>query len=155
MFPEAEPWAAINWGHTGSLGLWDDEAPIDRTCWRNMSQSFPIFRILIMPDHAPKERMCYRMCHYPKNITVTLQALPMRWKWRALLEAHACAGMHHKITSCKSQFSQELVGFVGFQWEKKWKTLKIWGFPWIGVPQNGWFIRENPIEMDDLGVPPF
>ena len=25
-------------------------------------------------------------------------------------------------------------------------------FPKIGVPPNGWFIRENPIKMDDLGV---
>ena len=25
----------------------------------------------------------------------------------------------------------------------------------IGVPQNGWFIRENHIKMDDLGVPSF
>ena len=25
-------------------------------------------------------------------------------------------------------------------------------FPKIGVPQNGWFIRENPIRIDDLEV---
>ena len=28
----------------------------------------------------------------------------------------------------------------------------IWVFPKIRVPQNGWFIMENPIEMDDLGA---
>ena len=29
----------------------------------------------------------------------------------------------------------------------------IWVFPKIGVPQNGWFLVENLIKIDDLGVP--
>ena len=32
---------------------------------------------------------------------------------------------------------------------------RTWVFPKMVVPQNRWFIRENPIKMDDLRVPLF
>ena len=40
-------------------------------------------------------------------------------------------------------------------WGAKVGKGEIWVFPKIVVPQNGWFMMEIPIKMDDLGVPPF
>ena len=37
----------------------------------------------------------------------------------------------------------------------RFQGIVIWVFPKIGVPQNGWFIMDKTIKMDDLGVPLF
>ena len=59
------------------------------------------------------------------------------------------------VSGLKSETSKGLLSiwdmFVGYTDVSK----HIWVFPKIGVTQNGWFITEHPIRMDDLEVPLF
>ena len=70
------------------------------------------------------------------------QALHLRW-------AGHCSG-------------RERATFIAHCWWVMWVVEAMsnfngekWGFPKMRVPQNGWFIVEIPIKMDDFGGPPF
>ena len=61
----------------------------------------------------------------------------------------------HLVATLSSSFSRENGHLFLICSSRSAQPSWIWVFPKIGVPQNGWFIRENSIRIDDLVVPLF
>ena len=73
--------------------------------------------------------------------------LPVPHLKQSTMKTHHSMGTHNL-------HSQNL--YFSWFWGPKVNIyIYIWVFPKIRVPQNGWFIVENPIKMDDLGVFPY
>ena len=93
---------------------------------------------------------------------ITLPAIVGTWKIlsRRILAKRRCLSNSASIPAKNPLSIHQLsinirLLFPYFQQLSEYTIFTIWMFPKIGVPQNGWFIMENTIKMDDLRVPLF
>ena len=91
--------------------------------------------------HFPKHDFWVSMVNHPSSQSRTFGNILVPMTWGCLMPCP----MDYSEARWRAKFVMQILPC----------PKSIWLFPKIVVPQNGWFIMENPIKMDDLGVPLF
>ena len=112
-------------------------------------------------SHSHWNRVCFQI-HHRLLLRVSFVNLWLRFRLRPFARriflAEKCHGKPQKIGPSRWGKDWHFVpGTHGLSWmvtasytNREMGLSWKWVFP--GVPKDGWFIREHPFKMDDLGV---
>ena len=117
--------------------------------------------IVVMFHYIPMISLLYH-CIYHSNILPFCQTSgnirTIRWKTCLLIHINRFDQRNYILHNLP-YFSNTIIEFkkyaIDLQIHIHIYIHTYGGVPSMGVPQNRWFIKENPIKMNDMGRPPF